>query len=140
MNRQISLTAYAAAALFIGVSLPHADAQIIEGARLVPLPRPAAVAPPTTGARPATTKPQDGDDDSAKDPSENLFPGGAALKTDPEQQRLLKRADQCVTDGRLDLAAAVAKVLTKGDTLMIHQVRTSRRSHLFLAGSVFVAA
>src|SRR5262245_27885765 len=36
-------------------------------------------------------KPND-DVDETKDPSEEKFPGGAALKTDPEQQRLLKRA------------------------------------------------
>ena len=78
-------------------------------------PAPAAAAPP------ATTRPADVEEDAAKDPSENLFPGGAALKTDPEQQRLLKRAEQCVEDGRLDLAAVLwQKVLDEaGDTLML---------------------
>ena len=54
------------------------------------------------------------------DLAEQRFPGGAALKTDPEQQRLLKRAEQCVEDGRLDLAAVLwQKVLDEaGDTLM----------------------
>jgi hypothetical protein len=53
------------------------------------------------------------------------FPGGAALKTDPEQQRLLKRAEQCVEDGRLDLAAVLwQKVLDEaGDTLMTRDGR-----------------
>ena len=64
--------------------------------------------------------------DAAKDLAEERFPGGAALKTDPEQQRLLKRADQCVEDGRLDLAAVLwQKVLDEaGDTLMTRDGRT----------------
>ena len=33
---------------------------------------------------------------------------GWSLKTDPEQQRVLKRADQCVEDGRLDLIEPLA--------------------------------
>src|SRR5262245_53755977 len=47
-----------------------------------------------------------GDDaaEAMKDLSEEKFPGGAPLKTDPEQQRLLKRAEICVADGRFDLA------------------------------------
>src|SRR4051812_34547518 len=57
------------------------------------------------GVAAATTKPKDADADAFKDPAEQRFPGGAALKTDPEQQRLLQRAEQCVEDGRLDLAA-----------------------------------
>ena len=63
-------------------------------------------------ARPPT------DDDN--DPADGRFPGGAALKTDPEQQRLLTRAQQCVEDGRLDLAAVLwQKVLDEsGDTLI----------------------
>src|SRR5439155_2177384 len=60
-------------------------------AQLLPLRRPAAA--------PATTKPKDADAAAANDPAEQRFPGGAALKTDPEQQRLLKRAQQCVEDG-----------------------------------------
>src|SRR5687767_13042580 len=65
-------------------------------------------------------------DDELKDLAEDRFPGGAALKTDPEQQRLLKRADQCVEDGRLDLAAVLwQKVLDEaGDTLMTRDGRT----------------
>src|SRR4029453_8301877 len=56
---------------------------------------------------------------------EKDFPGGAALKTDPEQQRLLQRAEQCVADGRLDLAAVLwQKVLDEaGDTLMTRDGR-----------------
>ena len=63
--------------------------------------------------------------EEAKDLAEERFPGGAALKTDPEQQRLLKRADQCVEDGRLDLAAVLwQKVLDEaGDTLMTRDGR-----------------
>ena len=62
----------------------------------------------------------DDEADKAEDVAEKHFPGGAALKTDPEQQRLLKRAEQCVEDGRLDLAAVLwQKVLDEaGDTLM----------------------
>src|SRR4029077_15902230 len=48
----------------------------------------------------ATTKPKDADADAFKDPAEQRFPGGAALKTDPEQQRLLTRAQPSVDDGR----------------------------------------
>ena len=61
-----------------------------------------------------------------QDLAEKSFPGGAALKTDPEQQRLLKRAEQCVADGRLDLAAVLwQKVLDEaGDTLMTRDGRT----------------
>src|SRR5205814_527297 len=74
--------------------------------------------------RAATTKPKDADSDAFKDPAEQRFPGGAALKTDPEQQRLLKRAQQCVEDGRLDLAAVLwQKVLDEaGDTLMAGKI------------------
>lgn len=66
------------------------------------------------------------DEDSSADPSEAKFPGGAALKTDPEQQRLLKRADQCVEEGRLDLAVVLwQKVLDEaGDTLMTRDGQT----------------
>lgn len=68
-----------------------------------------------------------GDDavDSMKDISEDKFPGGAPLKTDPEQQRLLKRAEICVADGRFDLATVLwQKVLDEaGDTLMTRDGR-----------------
>lgn len=82
---------------------------------------PAAVAP--GGARARTA---DEAAEAARDPSEKEFPGGAALKTDPEQQRLLKRAEQCVADGRLDLAAVLwQRVLDEaGDTLMTRDGRT----------------
>src|SRR5687768_5288747 len=66
-----------------------------------PAPRPAA-ATPTTKADKA-----DAEADKQEDVAEKHLPGGAALKTDPEQQRLLKRAEQCVEDGRLDLAAVL---------------------------------
>jgi outer membrane protein assembly factor BamB len=52
--------------------------------------------------------------------TDKRFENGAPLKTDPEQQRLLKRAEICVTDGRFDLATVLwQKVLDEaGDTLM----------------------
>jgi outer membrane protein assembly factor BamB len=63
--------------------------------------------------------------DAMKDISEDKFPGGAPLKTDPEQQRLLKRAEICVEDGRFDLATVLwQKVLDEaGDTLMTRDGR-----------------
>src|SRR5882724_10194308 len=77
---------------------------------------------PAAGPAAASTKPAAAD--ALQDPAEQRFPGGAALKTDPEQQRLLKRAEQCVEDGRLDLAAVLwQKVLDEaGDTLMVNKV------------------
>ncbi|HUE72635.1 MAG TPA: PQQ-binding-like beta-propeller repeat protein [Pirellulaceae bacterium] len=82
---------------------------------------PAAAAPRGGKARAA-----DDAADAMKDLAEKDFPGGAALKTDPEQQRLLKRAEQCVADGRLDLAAVLwQRVLDEaGDTLMTRDGRT----------------
>ncbi|MCI0359731.1 MAG: PQQ-like beta-propeller repeat protein [Planctomycetaceae bacterium] len=79
---------------------------------------PAAMAPP---AAKAADDAADGDSDKV----EQDFPGGAALKTDAEQARLLKRAEQCVEDGRLDLAAVLwQKVLDEaGDTLMVSRVQ-----------------
>lgn len=82
-------------------------------------------------AAPAVAAPGDkakASDDAAeqmKDLSEKEFPGGAPLKTDPEQQRLLKRAEICVADGRLDLATVLwQKVLDEaGDTLMTRDGR-----------------
>ncbi len=90
-------------------------------AQLAPIPLPGAF-----GIKRAVAGPAKAEDDSAPDPSETRFPGGAALKTDPEQQRLLKRADQCVADGRLDLAVVLwQKVLDEaGDTLMTRDGRT----------------
>jgi outer membrane protein assembly factor BamB len=63
--------------------------------------------------------------ESMKDPAEEKFPGGAPLKTDPEQQRLLKRAEICVADGRFDLATVLwQKVLDEaGDILMTRDGR-----------------
>jgi len=55
------------------------------------------------------------------------FPGGAALKTNPELERLLKRADQFAKSGRYDLAAILwQRVLDESaNTLM------SRRDWIF---------
>jgi outer membrane protein assembly factor BamB len=80
---------------------------------------------------PAVASPQAAEDEAAEKEQERIeqrFPGGAALKTDPEQQRLLKRADQCVDDGRLDLAAVLwQKVLDEaGDTLMVSSEQPPR--------------
>src|SRR5262245_14687217 len=85
---------------------------------------PARMAPPGVATRPAAEP--DPDKDPAAELAEKHFPGGAALKTDPEQQRLLRRAEQCVEDGRLDLAAVLwQKVLDEaGDTLMTRDGRT----------------
>jgi outer membrane protein assembly factor BamB len=89
-----------------------------------------AVAPLPAGAAPVKgeKKVKDADDaaDAMQDLAEKTYPGGAALKTDPEQQRLLKRAEQCVADGRLDLAAVLwQRVLDEaGDTLMTRDGRT----------------
>lgn len=92
--------------------------------RAIKLVAPAAAAPE---AKPeAKGKSADDAADTMKDLAEEKFPGGAALKTDPEQQRLLKRADLCVADGRLDLAAILwQKVLDEsGDSLMTRDGRT----------------
>ena len=79
------------------------------------------IGPPGMAPAPSTAKSADDAADSEQDKSEQAFPGGAALKTDAEQSRLLKRAEQCVEDGRLDLAAVLwQKVLDEaGDTLMV---------------------
>lgn len=68
------------------------------------------------------------------DRSEKAFPGGAPLKTDPELERLLTRADQFVTEERYDLAAVLwQKVLDDtGDTL----VTRDGRSYTSLADEV----
>src|SRR5262245_10142318 len=64
-------------------------------------------------------------DEPAHDAAAQRFPGGAALKTDPDQERLLKQAEQCVADGRLDLAAVLwQKVLDEaGDVLVTRDGR-----------------
>jgi outer membrane protein assembly factor BamB len=90
---------------------------------------PAAIPAPAAGAAAkGDKKAKEADEaaDAMRDLAEKDYPGGAALKTDPEQQRLLKRAEQCVTDGRLDLAAVLwQKVLDEaGDTLMTRDGRT----------------
>ena len=96
---------------------------------IAPAAVPAAPRVVPAGAAPAGDKKAKEADDAAdamQDLAEKSFPGGAALKTDPEQQRLLKRAEQCVADGRLDLAAVLwQKVLDEaGDTLMTRDGRT----------------
>lgn len=60
------------------------------------------------------------------DRSEKAFPGGAPLKTDPELERLLTRAEQFVTEERYDLASVLwQKVLDDtGDTLVTRDGRT----------------
>jgi len=87
------------------------------------VPVPAGAAP---GKGDKKAKEADEAADAMRDLAEKEYPGGAALKTDPEQQRLLKRAEQCVADGRLDLAAVLwQKVLDEaGDTLMTRDGRT----------------
>lgn len=114
----------AAALLFVGAASPaQAQFQKIRAALA-----PAAAPVPADAAAKADKKAKDADDaaDAMQDLAEKSFPGGAALKTDPEQQRLLKRAEQCVADGRLDLAAVLwQKVLDEaGDTLMTRDGRT----------------
>ncbi|MEX2173109.1 MAG: PQQ-binding-like beta-propeller repeat protein [Pirellulaceae bacterium] len=78
--------------------------------------------------------------DGSEQQLDRHFPSGAALKTDPEQQRLLTRAEQCVADGRLDLAAVLwQKVLDEaGDTLMVTRFRpaTATGSPLMMYGSL----
>jgi outer membrane protein assembly factor BamB len=115
MHRRTNLRGLAALAMTSLVTSGSAYAQ----PKAAPAPRPAARI-----AAPSTTKPKDADADSLNDPAEQRFPGGAALKTDPEQQRLLKRAEQCVEDDRLDLAAVLwQKVLDEaGDTLMVNKI------------------
>jgi outer membrane protein assembly factor BamB len=90
-------------------------------AQLAPLIKPARMPAPAIAAK---AEKADDEADRAEDVAEKHLPGGAALKTDPEQQRLLKRAEQCVEDGRLDLAAVLwQKVLDEaGDTLMVSRV------------------
>src|SRR5690242_18704363 len=68
-------------------------------------PRGGLVPGPAKAAPPSATADDAADEEDKK--IEERFPGGAALKTDPEQARLLKRAEQCVEDGRLDLAAVL---------------------------------
>jgi outer membrane protein assembly factor BamB len=96
--------------------------------RIRALMAPAAVPVPAAAAGKGDKKAKEADEaaDAMQDLAEKSFPGGAALKTDPEQQRLLKRAEQCVADGRLDLAAVLwQKVLDEaGDTLMTRDGRT----------------
>ena len=114
----------ATAVFVVGGPARHASAQP-KVIRLAPAGVvPAAAAPAGKGEKKA--KEADEAADLMQDLAEKSFPGGAALKTDPEQQRLLKRAEQCVADGRLDLAAVLwQKVLDEaGDTLMTRDGRT----------------
>jgi outer membrane protein assembly factor BamB len=71
--------------------------------------------------RPAPAAKPDGKATTTADElAEKKFRDPAALKTDPEQQRLLQRAEICLAEKRLDLAAVLwQKVLDEaGDTLM----------------------
>jgi outer membrane protein assembly factor BamB len=63
---------------------------------------------------------EDAELNKGEDLAEEQFPNGAALKTDPELERLLIRAEQFAADGRFDLASVLwQKVLDEsGDTLM----------------------
>jgi outer membrane protein assembly factor BamB len=90
-----------------------------------PVPSIKSLAPRPAGPGPTKAEKADDEADKVEDVAEKYLPGGAALKTDPEQQRLLKRAEQCVEDGRLDLAAILwQRVLDEaGDTLMVNRVR-----------------
>ncbi|MGI8981935.1 MAG: PQQ-binding-like beta-propeller repeat protein [Pirellulaceae bacterium] len=116
--------ALVASALFLAVPARQALAQKFQRAIAAPATTPAPAGAAEKGAKKA--KEADEAADKMQDLAEKSFPGGAALKTDPEQQRLLKRAEQCVADGRLDLAAVLwQKVLDEaGDTLMTRDGRT----------------
>ncbi len=122
----LTVAVVAAAGVVVG-SMQSASAQV----RIKAL-APAGVVPAVPAVKVAPgkgdKKAKDADDaaDEMQQKAEKEFPGGAALKTDPEQQRLLKRAEQCVADGRLDLAAVLwQKVLDEaGDTLMTRDGRT----------------
>jgi outer membrane protein assembly factor BamB len=59
-----------------------------------------------------------------KDPAESLFPGCAALKTDAETHRFLKKAADLVAEGRPDLAAVIwQKVIDEsGDGLIVDTI------------------
>lgn len=72
-------------------------------------------------ARPAGAEKEDAELNKESDLDNTKFANGAALKTDPELERLLKRADQFALDGRYDLATVLwQKVLDEsGDTLML---------------------
>lgn len=85
-----------------------------EGVVLARKPFAGGVVPSTVAADPATAK------IAGADPlGEARFPGGAALKTDPEQSRLLAQAEKSLKEGRADLAVLVwQKLLDEGvDTL-----------------------
>ncbi len=114
------LMALIAAACLFFPSLKSASAQPRAVKEIAPAP------PVARAARTARAAAADDAAEAMKDLAEKKFPGGAALKTDPEQQRLLKRAEQCVADGRLDLAAVLwQRVLDEaGDTLMTRDGRT----------------
>ncbi len=60
-----------------------------------------------------------------EDDKAEQFPGGAPLKTDPELERLLERAEKFAEDGRYDLASILwQKVLEESsDTLMTRDGR-----------------
>jgi outer membrane protein assembly factor BamB len=58
------------------------------------------------------------------DPADTLFPGGAALKTGNEYERMLARAEQYIAENRADLAATLwQKVLDEAtDTLTAEEI------------------
>ncbi|MBC7855615.1 MAG: hypothetical protein IAF94_19465, partial [Pirellulaceae bacterium] len=123
MRNFAGCVALVAGVLFLAVPERPALAQKFQRA----IAAPAAIAPAgPAGKGEKKAKEADEAADKMQDLAEKSFPGGAALKTDPEQQRLLKRAEQCVADGRLDLAAVLwQKVLDEaGDTLMTRDGRT----------------
>lgn len=100
--------------LFIGLVALLGLLLACEGVVLARKPIAGGIVPATVAADPANAK------ISGADPlGESRFPGGAALKTDPEQSRLLAQAEKSLRDGRADLAVLVwQKLLDEGvDTL-----------------------
>ncbi len=79
-----------------------------------------AIAAPRIAGEAAAEK-EDAELVKESDLENTKFADGAALKTDPELERLLKRADQFAADGRYDLASVLwQKVLDESsDTLML---------------------
>lgn len=110
--------------LLLAMMAGHSSAQPRPGFEIRPRPRALHLIGPRAAAIPAIAPPATAA--VSDDELEQRFPGGAALKTDAEQQRLLNRAEECVADGRLDLAAILwQRVLDEaGDTLMTHDGRT----------------
>src|SRR3954451_11042310 len=61
----------------------------------------------STAAEPPPAGSEVARDATEVDPAEAMFPGCAAIKTDAEYPRLLKRAAELVADQRPDLAAVI---------------------------------